>query len=250
MKPQILEVSDRVLCVRRRSYLTCSYLVRTADGVVAVDGGMDSSGADVWAGLAAMGERRDAIRALLVTHWHNDHAAGVAAVHAATAAPVYYHLREEPFLTRRTARLGLRGWLSEVIPEWGVLVLFKGLLGEAPPRAVAADHHVAEGERILDGFTVYETPGHTPGQVAYFHEPSGALFCGDALAVIDDRIRFMARPVTLDLAAARASMAKLLSLDVRYLCPGHRQPLTRDVGAECRRMARRLRQDGSWPLFG
>jgi hypothetical protein len=47
--------------------------------------------------------------------------------------------------------------------------------------------------------------------------PERALFGGDALAVIDGRIRFMPRPVTLDLDAARRSMQRCLN--PRSECP-------------------------------
>ena len=51
------EVADRLWCLRRRSYLTCSYLVgsRANPGWVLIDTGMDSGGSDVQAGLRAAG---------------------------------------------------------------------------------------------------------------------------------------------------------------------------------------------------
>jgi hypothetical protein len=44
MPTQVRFVTDSIVCVRRPSYLTCSYLVRTPTGVVVVDAGMDSGG--------------------------------------------------------------------------------------------------------------------------------------------------------------------------------------------------------------
>lgn len=44
-------VTDEVVCVRRRSYQTCSYLIRRPDGVVLVDAGMRSKAEDVAAAL-------------------------------------------------------------------------------------------------------------------------------------------------------------------------------------------------------
>ena len=71
------------------------------------------------------------------------------------------------------------------MPELGPLVLLKGLLGEAVPRAVAATRLVHDGEQIEDEFDVIESPGHTPGHVSFFYRPERILFAGDALAVID-----------------------------------------------------------------
>jgi glyoxylase-like metal-dependent hydrolase (beta-lactamase superfamily II) len=140
--------------------------------------------------------------------------------------------------------------VSDRIPELGVLVLFKGLLGEATSRAVTANRLVADGECLLNDFEVIATPGHTPGHVAYFYRPARALFAGDALAVINGRIRFMARPVTPDQPAARDSLRRCLALQPAIICPGHREPLTTDVAGACHAMASYLDSGGAWPLLG
>ena len=135
---------------------------------------------------------------------------------------------------------GLRRWISDRIPELGVLVLAKGLLGESVPEAVTADHFVEDGQVVLDDFEVIATPGHTDGHVSYFYRPERALFAGDALAVIGGRIRFMARPVTMDLAAARRSMDAILACEPLHVCPGHREPMTSGTEAACRDMRAHL----------
>jgi glyoxylase-like metal-dependent hydrolase (beta-lactamase superfamily II) len=247
---EVRQVSPSITCLRRASYLTCSYIVRTGGGLVLVDAGMDSGGADVHVGLRSLGARVDEIRAILLTHWHNDHAAGAQEIHALSGAPVYYHAADEPYFTGRAGATGARRWLSDQIPEMGVLVLLKGLLGEATPRAVAAQRLVRDGEILLDDFQVIATPGHTPGHVSYFYRPERALFAGDALAVIDGRIRFMARPVTLDLEAARHSLETCLALEPRIVCPGHREPLVANADVACKGMREYLSAGGKWPLLG
>jgi len=247
---QILQVAENIWCVRRRSYLTCSYLVKTKSGAVVIDAGMDSGGADVRAGLSAAGLSMHDVKAILLTHWHNDHAAGAQVIQRETGAPVFYNAGDEPFFTRENAGGGLRAKVSDLIPEWGVGVLFKGLLGEAIPNAVNAQLLVNEGDTLFDDFEIIETFGHTPGHVSYFYRPAKALFCGDALAVINERVRFMSRPVTPDLPAARASMARVLRLDLKILCPGHREPLTENVAARCAEMLEVVESDAKWPLFG
>jgi glyoxylase-like metal-dependent hydrolase (beta-lactamase superfamily II) len=249
MSTEVRRVSDAIVCLRRASYQTCSYIVRTAEGLVLVDAGMSSSGADVAAGLTELDAAASDIRAILLTHWHNDHAAGAQAARELSGAPVYYHQDDEPFFTGAAGARGFRGWISDLIPEWGVLVLAKGLLGEATPRPVSAQHFVRDGDAILDAFVVIETPGHTHGHVSYFYRPERALFCGDALAVIDRKVRFMARPVTLDVNLARQSMEKCLRFRPHVVCPGHREPL---LGAEsaCESMLQHLAEGGSWPLLG
>jgi hydroxyacylglutathione hydrolase len=89
------------------------------------------------------------LAAILVTHHHPDHTGGVAALHAATGAPVFGPAREripEPFTPL------LHGDTAEVL-----------------------------GLR----FAVIDVPGHTAGHIAYFLPASGGvsplLFCGDTL---------------------------------------------------------------------
>ena len=249
MSTEVRQVSESIICMRRASYLTCSYLVRTPDGLILLDAGMDSDGADVHAGLRELNANVTDVRAILLTHWHNDHSAVAQAIHQLTGAPVYYHRGDEPQFTGTAGATGLRRWISDRIPEVGVLVLFKGLLGESAPRPVDAQHHVQDGEVLLNDFEVVATPGHTVGHVSYFYRPERALFAGDALAVIDGRIRFMARPVTLDLVAARHSLDKCLSLRPRIVCPGHREPLA-DAADACEAMRAHLAEGARWPLLG
>lgn len=246
----MFQVADSIWCVRQPSYLTCSYGIQTERGVVLVDAGMNSGGEDTRALLSAMGRQEADVRALLITHWHNDHAAGARATQSFSRCSVYYDRTERPWLSRERAQGGVRGWLAKQIPEWGIGVLLIGLLGEAVPEAVEATHYLTDGETVLDDFQVISTPGHTVGHTSFYYRPARALFAGDALAAIGGRVRFMARPVTEDLEVARASMKKCLSFDVGLLCPGHRAPIVERVEQSCDRMREYLAEGGKWPLFG
>ena len=111
-------------------------MIRTPRALVLVDAGMDSDGADVQAGIGALGATPDQVTAILLTHWHNDHTAGAQWIHERSNAPVYYHRGDEPYFTGTGGATGFRKWLSDQIPEMGVMVLAKGLLGESAPRPV------------------------------------------------------------------------------------------------------------------
>lgn len=137
---EVRQVSESIVCLRRASYQTCSYIVRMANGLVLLDAGMSSDGSDVQAGLKALHADASDIRAILLTHWHNDHAAGAHSAHSLSGAAVHYHQADERFFTGVAGAKGIRGWISDQIPEWGPLVLAKGLIGEATPRPVTAQH--------------------------------------------------------------------------------------------------------------
>ena len=102
-------MTENVWCVRRPSYLACSYLTRFDGNLVAIDAGMDSAGADFFDAIKILGFSPTQLNAVLLTHWHNHHAAGAAAMQTQLKVPVYYSAIEEPFLTRQTAKYGIRG---------------------------------------------------------------------------------------------------------------------------------------------
>lgn len=211
---------------------------------------MDSEAADFLHGLHKLGIPPESLKAILLTHWHNDHSAGAAFLKRKFGVPVYYHPGDRGSFTRQTASHGVRAWIGKHVPEEGVLVLLRGLLEEAPPDAVTADHLVVDGEIIETEFRAIATPGHTAGHVAYIHEPTKTLFCGDALAVVKNQLQLMARPVTLDLTSARVSASRCLREEARFICPGHRGPLTQNVAQERQRLRAYLETGGRWPLLG
>ena len=215
-----------------------------------MDVGMDSNAEDFLQGLRTIGIAPECLQAIFLTHWHNDHSAGAAFLKSKYGARVYYHGGDQPSMTRQTASGGIRGWLGKRVPEEGVLVLLRGLLEEAAPEPITASHLVSDGEILEGDFRVLATPGHTGGHVAYMHQPTRTLFCGDALAVVGGHLRLMARPVTPDLTAAKSSAMRCLNENAQFICPGHRGPLTESVNEESVRLREYLEADGRWPLLG
>ena len=247
---RLIQVNERVFCVQRRWLLSCSYLVEHGDAVVLVDAGVDAKGADVRFGLRAMGREVSDVRAILMTHWHNDHSAGAAAIQRESGARVYYHAGgEERFLREQRAR-GLRGWLAQRTPASGPLGPVRAMLELAPPERIEADQLVSEGDLVEGAFRVLETPGHELGHVAYLYEPDNVLFAGDALAVAGKRISFMSRALTQDLDAARRSMLRCLELEPAAVCPGHRHPLVDPPAGEFERARKVVEELERWPWIG
>jgi hydroxyacylglutathione hydrolase len=102
------------------------------------------------------------IRAIWLTHAHVDHVAGVAALKAATGAPVFLHPADRPLYDGVPAQAALFG------------------LDVAPPPP--PDGALADGLSLSLGgfaFRVVHTPGHSPGGVSLVGH--GLAFVGDTL---------------------------------------------------------------------
>jgi hydroxyacylglutathione hydrolase len=112
--------------------------------------------------LAELDTRAWSLGAIWLTHAHIDHIVGVAAVHAASGAPIYLHPLDRP--------------LYDALPQYGGWV---GMQLERPP---APDRELQSGQVLKVGgfeFTVRFTPGHSPGSVSFVGE--GMVFGGDVL---------------------------------------------------------------------
>jgi len=112
--------------------------------------------------LAELDTRAWSLGAIWLTHSHIDHIIGVAAVHAASGAPIYLHQLDRP--------------LYDALPQYGGWV---GMQLEKPP---APDRELRPGQVLKVGgfeFTVRFTPGHSPGSVSFVGE--GMVFGGDVL---------------------------------------------------------------------
>lgn len=88
-------------------------------------------------------------------------------------------------------------------------------------KPVSVDIRVKNGEQFdwAGGCEIINTPGHMPGHISLYLKENNAVITGDA-AVPDDNQLVIANPqYILDLAMARDSLEKLLSLDATdYYC--------------------------------
>jgi hydroxyacylglutathione hydrolase len=149
--------APRVVSLTNGAFAENCYLVAdpaTAEAVI-VDPGEEAA-----LFLARLEHERWTLRAIWLTHAHVDHVAGVAAVRAATGAPVWLHPLDRPLYDRaadQARALGLR-------------------MAPPPP----PDRAFAEGEPVGVGglrFDVLHTPGHSPG---------GVSFAGHGVALVGD----------------------------------------------------------------
>jgi hydroxyacylglutathione hydrolase len=96
-----------------------------------------------------------------------------------------------------------------------------GLLPSPPAHPVA--RRLAEGDEVA-GFTVLDTPGHSPGHISFWREADRTLICGDVFWNIAGRLTKPADPVTVDPAQNKRSMDRLRELNPGLTLFGHGPP--------------------------
>jgi glyoxylase-like metal-dependent hydrolase (beta-lactamase superfamily II) len=142
------------------------YYLRAGESGLLVDCGSDATYGSNMDQLEREGVDLDSVAAILVSHEHYDHIAGIGKAKAQLGCPVIAHKLAveavetgDPLLTACEMR-------------------FHGV--NVPFHATTVDAVVEEGDRITLGdleVKVFHIPGHTPGGTAYL--VGGSLFVGD-----------------------------------------------------------------------
>ena len=222
------------------------YLVEEAGEITLIDAGVPAYYADLTAELADMGRTIEDVRALVLTHGHDDHFGFAERLRAEHAVPVSIHALDAP-LARGEAKNPSAGSGERRLRSLLRYVLWLARHGGMRVTSLTEVGTLDPGTTldVPGALRVIHMPGHTPGSVA-FHAPAhDALFVGDALvtdAVISERRGPQISPFAADPDLALASLANIEQLEAHWLLPGHGSAWTsgvatavaaaRDVGIE------------------
>ncbi|HEU0045774.1 subclass B3 metallo-beta-lactamase [Sphingomonas sp.] len=185
------------------------YLVKTRAGAILLDGTLAGNVPAIARNVAAAGVRMRDVRLLLNSHAHFDHAAGLAALKAASGA-------------RLVAGAGDRMALDTGVPpgevSYGVITFPK----------VRVDRAVRDGDRVTLGgvtLTAHAMPGHTPGNTSWSMRVTeggrtlNVVFAG-SLTVAGNRLHGNRRYPGI-VADFRRSFARAAALPADVVLPFH-----------------------------
>jgi hydroxyacylglutathione hydrolase len=188
-------------------------------GDVLVDTGIKQSAGRIGAMLKGR-----TISAIALTHAHGDHAGAMKRLAAQWGVPVWCGAADREAV--ETGRLDL----PRAFDRPGLSTVANAAAGfdGAPVARV-----LAEGDTLAAGFTVLDTPGHSPGHVSFWRETDRTLICGDVffnmhLLTTIAGLREPPHLLTTDPPRNRESERRLATLEPRTAGFGH-GPVLRDA---------------------
>lgn len=201
--------------------LGATYVVR-GDEIAIVETGTSLCAPHVLDGLRRLGVDPSAVRHILLTHIHMDHAGGAGTLlpHMPEAT-LYIHSRTAKYLVDPS------NLLASAERALGDLFPLHGTVDPAPAERIAAaeDLRLDLGRGIV--VRAISTPGHSPDHIAYLEESSRSLFTGDAIGITIPATGYqgpVTPPPAISIDQQRETFERLLDLPLDALLFTHFGP--------------------------
>jgi hydroxyacylglutathione hydrolase len=195
-------------------------------GDVLVDTGIRTSAREI---KEAIGDRE--VKAIALTHAHGDHGGSARKLANEWGVPVWVGAADRE--AAETGKVVAKSPYNK-----------PGLnMGNMPSVSIARD--LREGDELTAGFTVLDTPGHSPGHVSFWRESDRTLLCGDVFFNMNiltsvPGLRQPPGPLTVDPARNRESERRLAALEPAVAGFGHGPVLEGDAAAQIARVVATL----------
>jgi len=214
------------------------YLLTDGDDVALIDTAISTP--DIRQQLSAELNRRGYsfadLDAIMLTHWHYDHAGLAGEIQAASDARVYAHADDADIISHDAdAMSSLEATQQDLMAEWGMPADKQADLeaffeasrpGAGDPAEVTP---LNDGDAIEVGgsrLEVVHVPGHTAGLSTFAFADGTEAFVGDAvLPVYTPNIGGADVRIDAPLATYARSLERLIDRGFNRVWPGHRDPI-------------------------
>ena len=198
------------------------YLIRTAAGHVLIDTGGSNARKELLGKLESAGCTPGSLKLVLLTHGDFDHIGNAAYLRATFGTRIAMH--------RDDAGMAERGdmFVNRKRPNLLVRSLIPLFTGFGAAERFTPDLYLMDGDDLAQHgleATILSLPGHSRGSVGVL-TAAGELFCGD---LFENTKGPALNSLMDDPAAAAASLARLESLKIGTVYPGHGQPFAMEL---------------------
>lgn len=205
-----------------------AFLIDDGTDLTLIDTLLDHDGRGVLEELKSMGKQPSDIKRIILTHAHQSHLGGLAALKKATGARVYSHDWEADIIQgkRKVEVPKSTGfWPKKPLQVYYLQVAF--VLGLGVPPFCEVDENLKDGDHV-GPLTVMHAPGHTPGSLTFYWPERKTLICGDVVVTWPEPALGWPQ-ITLDNKQNRDSVGKLCDMtQAEILCVGHGNPVIRN----------------------
>ncbi len=202
-----------------------AFLIDDGGELTLIDTLLDQGGKLVLAELQSLGKNPRDVKRIILTHAHQSHLGGLAALKSATGARVYSHDWEADIIEGKK-KIQVPP-TTTLVPQKPLQIYFLQVafvLGLKVPPACPVDETLKDGDHV-GPLTVMHAPGHTPGSLTFYWPEKRALIAGD-IVVTWPEIALGWPQITLDNKQNRESVGKLCDMvSAEILCVGHGQPV-------------------------
>ncbi|HEX9441259.1 MAG TPA: MBL fold metallo-hydrolase [Roseiflexaceae bacterium] len=234
--PALIPIDDTITAIDHDLFgapgIGVTYVVQgDLDRVALIETGTSLTAPATLAGLDQLGIAREAVRYIICTHIHMDHAGGAGPLaEALPNADVYINSATANFLVEPSRLLtSTRRAVGEAL--WPLQGTIHPLPSDRLRPAETLQLDLGRGVTLR----AVASPGHSADHIAFFDERSGTLFAGDSCGIAMPRHGIDPRPVTpppgFDLEAQIATYERLSKLPIERLLVTHCGPVAGGVAA-------------------